>query len=275
MASGVKQVILLTLGWEELPKSVSVYADESGVRLREPVPGVLVEVDGGWVLLDTGFNPALIRDQALRQRFHEREPLIRAVLPGPGEPLEDALQEAGVEISSIGAVAVSHLHNDHAGGIRHFTGRAPVHLQRAELEYGLSEHPGPEQHGMFRIDYDDVAIRWVLADGDVEIAPGVTAVATPGHTPGHQSFVVDFDERVGGGGLVFAFDAADLTENIEHELSVGGLIGCGPERSIASIQRLKTLATERGYEIVPGHDPIAWPAWTALMRDRFGGASAP
>jgi N-acyl homoserine lactone hydrolase len=47
----------------------------------------------------------------------------------------------------------------------------------------------------------------------------VTAVLTAGHTPGHQSFVVDFDDSVGGGGLVLAFDAADLAaENIEHEL---------------------------------------------------------
>ena len=40
-------------------------------------------------------------------------------------------------------VAVSHLHNDHAGGLRHFAGRVPVHAQRAELEFGLADHPTP------------------------------------------------------------------------------------------------------------------------------------
>ena len=64
--------------------------------------------------------------------------------------------------------------------------------------------------------------------GEAEIAPGVTAIPTYGHTPGHQSFLVDLDESVGGGGFVFAFDAADLTENIEHELAIGGYVDIDP-----------------------------------------------
>ena len=59
--SGIRRIILLTLGWEVVPKSISVYGDASGERLREPVPGILLEADGGWILLDTGLNPALIR----------------------------------------------------------------------------------------------------------------------------------------------------------------------------------------------------------------------
>jgi N-acyl homoserine lactone hydrolase len=191
-SSGIRRIILLTLGWEVVPKSVSVYGDTSGQRLREPVPAVLLEADGGWALLDTGLNPALVRDGPFNRRFHGRNKEIEVVLPGPGEPLEEALDAAGVAIDKIVTVAVSHLHSDHAGGIRHFTHLGvPVHLQRAELAYGLSGHPGPEQEGMFRVDYDDPEIRWELADGEVEIAPGLRAVPSPGHTPGHQSFLVD------------------------------------------------------------------------------------
>ena len=46
-------------------------------------------------------------------------------------------------MAAIQAVAVSHLHNDHAGGLKHFAGRVPVHIQRAELDYGMSSPPGP------------------------------------------------------------------------------------------------------------------------------------
>jgi glyoxylase-like metal-dependent hydrolase (beta-lactamase superfamily II) len=264
---GIRRIILLTLGWEELPKTVSVWGDTSGERLLEPVPGILLEADGGWLLLDTGFNPALIRDPLLRRRFHGHG--IEAVLPGPGEPLEDALDQAGVAMDEIVAVAVSHLHNDHAGGLRHFAGKTPVHVQQAELDYGFSAHPGPEQHGIFRIDYDDPAIDWRIAQGDTEIAPGVTVVSTPGHTPGHQSFVVELDESVGGGGYVFAFDAADLTENIESELAVGGFINCQPEDTIEQIRRLKAIAAERGFPLVPGHDPVVWPALTTELAQRW------
>lgn len=268
-ARGVRRVVPLTLGWEDLPRSVSIHGATPGERLVEPVPGVLLLCDGGWLLLDTGFNTGLIRDPALRRRFHG-DPAFQPVLPGPGEPLEEALEDAGVALDEVVAVAVSHLHNDHAGGLRHFAGRVPVHAQRAELDYGLSAHPGPERHAMFRIDYDDPAIDWRLASGDCDIAPGVRAVLTAGHTPGHQSFVVDLDQSVGGGGMVLAFDAADLSANIDQELPVGGRVDATPEETVEVIRRLKGIARSKGYPLIPGHDPDVWPRFTKEMAERFG-----
>ena len=265
----VSRIVLLTLGWEDLPKSVSVYGAPGHLRMREPVPGVLLHTDGGWVLLDTGFNTALIRDRALYRRFYPTLEYV-PVLPGPGEPIEESLHELGIDIDDIHAVAVSHLHHDHAGGLKLFAGKVPVHAQRRELRYGLSNHPEPEHHAIARIDFDDPRIDWRLADGEAEIAPGVTAVPTYGHTPGHQSFVVELDDSVGGGGFVFAFDAADLTENIEDELAIGGYIGVAPGETVEPIRRLKTLAAAKGYELVPGHDPVVWPRLTRDFHERFG-----
>lgn len=268
--TGVREIVLLTLGWEDLPTSVSLDGAPTDQRMREPVPGILLHCDGGWLLLDTGFNTALIRDAALRRRFHGN-PQHRAILPGPGEPLEEALAHAGIDMAQVHAVGLSHLHLDHAGGLRHFTGR-PVHCQRRELDFGLT--PRAEQHAVYRIDFDDPRHDWRLADGDVEIAPGVSAVLTAGHTPGHQSFVVDLDERVGGGGFVFAFDAADLTENIDQEVSVGGRVDASADECVEQVRRLKALALERGYPLIPGHDPVVWPALTHDLAVRFGRTAA-
>jgi glyoxylase-like metal-dependent hydrolase (beta-lactamase superfamily II) len=260
MGLGVRRVVPLTLGWVDVPKSVSVDG-ASGEVLREPVPAVLLDCDGGWLLLDTGFNTALITDPALRARFHPG-PVEQPVLPGPGEPLLTALGAAGLDLADIRAVAISHLHYDHAGGLKHVAGRVPVHIQRAELAYGLSSPPGPEENGIFRVDFDDPRIDWRQADGDTEIAPGVTAVRTAGHTPGHQSFVV---RMAAGGGFVFAFDAADLTENIDREVAVGGRIGASAADSVGQIRKLKRIAADQGYRLVPGHDPDVWPALTAEL----------
>jgi glyoxylase-like metal-dependent hydrolase (beta-lactamase superfamily II) len=271
MGVGVRRIVPLTLGYADLVRSVSVHGAPAGERLREPVPGVLLHCDGGWLLLDTGFNLALINDPALRQRFYP-DPDMQPVLPDPGEPLEDALRMVGVELADIHAVAVSHLHMDHAGGLKHFAGRVPVHVQRSELDYGLrTPHPEPERQGIFRVDFDDPRIDWRVADGDHEIAPGVTAVLTAGHTPGHQSFVVDIDDRSGGGGFVFAFDAADLTENIEQELAIGSVIGVEHSATVEPIRRLKRLAADRGYQLVPGHDPVVWPTLTDRLAGRWPG----
>jgi N-acyl homoserine lactone hydrolase len=102
--TGVRDVVLLTLGREDLPRAVSVEGAPAHERLREPVPGVLLLCDGG------------------------------------------------IEPDEVHAVGLSHLHLDHAGGLRHFVGR-PVHCQRRELEFGLTDEA--EQHAIYRIDFDD------------------------------------------------------------------------------------------------------------------------
>jgi N-acyl homoserine lactone hydrolase len=267
---GVRRVVPLTFGWEDLPKTISIHGADPSIRVREPVPGILLELDGGWMLLDTGFNDPLVRDPQLYQRFHGGNHGIHAeLLPGPNDTLEQAFEIVGVHPDDVAVVALSHLHNDHAGGLRHFTGRVPVHCQRKELDYGLGNHPDPEHHGFIRIDYDDPEIDWRIGDGEVTLAPGIVAIPTYGHTPGHQSFMVtladDLAESVGVPGFVFAFDAADLQENIDHELPVGGFVGCTAEDTIEPIRRLKAIAAEKGYRLVPGHDPVAWPAFTAEM----------
>jgi glyoxylase-like metal-dependent hydrolase (beta-lactamase superfamily II) len=273
MTGGVRRILPLTFGWEDLPETVSIHGGDPTVRLREPVPGVLLELDGGWMLLDTGFNVPIVRDPLLYRRFHGRHHDIRAeLLNDDRDSLEVAFEVVGVDPADVAAVALSHLHNDHAGGLRYFAERVPVHLQRRELDYGLSDGQhgdGPEHHGIFRIDFDDPVIDWRLADGDVELAPGVSAVPTYGHTPGHQSFVVTLSDdaalRYGAPGFVLAFDAADLQRNIDEEVAVGGFIDCPPEQTVEAIRRLKAIGAEKGFRLVPGHDPEVWPAFTRQL----------
>ena len=261
MSGGVRRVIPLTFGWQHLPKSVSVRGADPSIRMREPVPGILCEVDGGWILLDAGFNAPMVLDQPSLDRYGQpgqHDELVK----GDGDPMEIAFAAAGIDLSDVVGVGLSHLHYDHAGGVRFFAGRAPVFLQRRELAVGLADGEGLAHSAFHRVDYDDPRIDWRLADGDVELAPGITAVATAGHTAGHQSFVVDL---AGGGGFVFAFDAADLQENIDDERSPGYVVDDDTEAAIESIRRLKAIAAEKGYRVIPGHDPDVWPAFTAEL----------
>jgi hypothetical protein len=43
-----------------------------------------------------------------------------------------------------------------------------------------------------------------------------------------------------------------------------------PEETVEPIRRLKTLAAAKGYELVPGHDPVVWPQLTRHFHERFG-----
>ena len=126
------------------------------------MPGLLLEVAGGYMLLDAGFNGALVRDRHLYHRFWGRR-ATKLELAGPGDPLEDAFSRVGVDPRDVVAVAVSHLHNDHVGGLRHFAGRAPVYVQRRELEAARVDPRAAEASGIFQVDFDDPRIEWRLA----------------------------------------------------------------------------------------------------------------
>ena len=101
--------------------------------------------------------------------------------------MADALREHGLGPADVTMVVNTHLHFDHCGQNAVFP-HAAFHVQRAELERARRESRWLRQW------FDFAGARFELLDGDTEIAPGVRAIATPGHTVGHQSVAVAGDD---------------------------------------------------------------------------------
>ena len=244
------EIIALTLAHEYTPRWLSLEGggDE---RLRLPVIGILVRGDGGWALLDTGISPAL-RDSAIAEPIYRgRGPDI----PGDGHPLLAALGAAGLWVGDVAVAAVSHLHVDHSGGLPLLAGGPPVVVQRRELAFART--PAAIEAAYVPADYADSAIDWRELDGDGPIAPGIDAVSTPGHMPGHMSYRV---RMRGGATWLFAMDAIDLQEGIDTDTPIGwsALPADVPLRR-ASHDRLVALAAAEGARLVAGHCPVTWP----------------
>jgi len=270
MPTAVRRVIPLTFGWEHLPKAISTPKGPDPERhMRFPVPGLLVDVGDGYILLDTGFNATVVRDPYLYERYWgppERSlgisPIVELATEGDADPLEAAFELVGVDPADVVAVVVSHFHNDHSGGLRVFADRVPVHVQRKEYDFAFADQRRAENDFMHHIDFDHPRIDWRIADGDVEICPGVTTLLSAGHTPGHQSLMVEMPD---GSGFVFASDAADLQENLDDEQPVTATEGQDPDVTIEAIRRLKAISSEKGYRLIPGHDPVVWPSFAAEL----------
>lgn len=111
--------------------------------------------------------------------------------------IADVMAEHDLSPADIKMVVNTHLHFDHCGQNGVFK-HAPFYVQRAELERARRESKE-------LIDWFDFAgARFELLDGDAGLADGVRALATPGHTIGHQSVLVEG----GGGEEVLIGDAA-------------------------------------------------------------------
>jgi N-acyl homoserine lactone hydrolase len=139
-----------------------------GTQAQWPVHGFVVTFPGGAALVDTGVGgPQGVQDD------------WRAVNVAAADAL------AGLDLSpaDISLVINTHLHFDHCGQNAVFK-HAAFHVQRAELARARREAP-------YLADWFDFAgARFELLDGDAEIVPGLSVIATPGHTAGHQSVVV-------------------------------------------------------------------------------------
>jgi glyoxylase-like metal-dependent hydrolase (beta-lactamase superfamily II) len=97
----------------------------------------------------------------------------------------DALAGLDMTPGDIDLVINTHLHFDHCGQNAVFA-HAPSYVQqRAELSRARRE--SPELRGWF----DFMNARFELLDGDAEVLPGLSVIATPGHTAGHQSVLID------------------------------------------------------------------------------------
>ncbi len=164
-----------------------------------PVYAYVLESDDYLVLVDTGIGPP----HAVIDRLYQ--PTSR--------DLSTALaQNNGIAIDDITAVVVTHLHFDHLGGAQNFHG-TPLYVQRAEWEAA--------QAPKFTIPafLEFPGANFVLVDGDTELAPGLRLIATPGHTPGHQS--VAFETPAGT--MVLAGQAIETKAELESMLSTDTL----------------------------------------------------
>ncbi|HEX9099084.1 MAG TPA: N-acyl homoserine lactonase family protein [Candidatus Dormibacteraeota bacterium] len=109
----------------------------------------------------------------------------------------DVLAEHDLSPADVRIVINTHLHFDHCGQNAVFK-HAPFYIQRPELERARREEKRTSAW------FDFAGARFELVDGDATIADGVRVVATPGHTVGHQSVIVDTPD----GGAVMIGDAA-------------------------------------------------------------------
>jgi glyoxylase-like metal-dependent hydrolase (beta-lactamase superfamily II) len=256
-----QRIVPLVLGYEPISEALSMRGGSAFSYLMEPVTAAAVVFERGWVLLDGGFDPARVRDDTVRREsFDYRN--YTPIVPGD-DPLVEQVAAAGLSWNHLAAAAISHAHFDHTGAARLLDPHQPLIVQAKEWEH-VQTTPSERDAFLFRDDFDHVGLTLALIDGDVDLAPGLRALATPGHTPGHQSFAVTLPDRT----VVLAGDAADLRRNLERRLPPGSVAreNDAPLAETA-IARLADLDARADTEVWPSHDPD-WAPWRRVIDER-------
>ncbi len=114
------------------------------------------------------------------------------------------LKAAGYQPEQVDEIYITHMHADHVGGLMaadklafpNATVRADKHdadfwLSQANLDKAPADAKGFFQGAMASMNPYVAAGKFKPFDGDTELVPGIKAVATRGHTPGHSIYKVE------------------------------------------------------------------------------------
>jgi glyoxylase-like metal-dependent hydrolase (beta-lactamase superfamily II) len=112
------------------------------------------------------------------------------------------LAAAGIDPKQIDTILISHFHPDHINGIKTKDNavvfpNAEIKVPAAEWAYwmddgNMSKAPEAARPAWLNVRriFGDIAAKVDKFEPGKEVAPGITAIAAPGHTPGHTVFSV-------------------------------------------------------------------------------------
>ena len=159
----------------------------TGDTVPAPVTAYLLQSDDRTILIDAGMGG------------------IEILGPGFGR-MASALAAMGVAPADVDTVLLTHAHPDHLGGL---VGAGGPVFPSAEVIVGEVEHgfwsdagmraQAPEEsRGLFDLAtgvFEAYGDRLTLVGDGAEVAPGITFMLSPGHTPGHGLYMIDGGDR--------------------------------------------------------------------------------
>ena len=198
-------------------------------------------------------------------------------LPRAGQLIR-RLESAGIELSTVTDVILTHMHMDHVGGLlvdgvkQRLRPDLRIHVAAAEVKFWEAPDftqafmpPGfPDAlRATARRFVDEYRGRLQLFDDEHEVAPGVIVRRTGGHTPGHSVVRMGSgrDALTFAGDAVFAvgFDHPDWHNGFEHD----------PAEAARVRIRLLTDLAATGEQLVATHLPFPSVGRVALDGDHF------
>jgi N-acyl homoserine lactone hydrolase len=235
------ELYALPLGDCSCPFEVVAPGVHDGMRTHIPVTSYLIRLPGDQLaLVDTGMSRLHVEDPDLTWRGKTQAAWLTPVMR-PEDSLLYRLAQLDIEPQNIDYVINTHLHFDHAGN-NDLLGNATFFVQREQYDLAKDNPSFPNQY------WNLPSLSYELLDGEQELFPGVLAIPTSGHTPGHQSVLLRLPET---GALILCGDAVYCQENYDYDSWDSQ---ADPTTARESAMKLRTLADTEQATMFYGHD---------------------
>ena len=172
------------------------------------------------------------------------------------------LQAAGYKPEQVDDILITHMHGDHVGGLSHngiaVFPNAIVHAGKADADHWLdpaSMASAPDSaKGNFRTAMASLgpyiaAHRFQPIAADGEVVPGIRSIATPGHTPGHTSYVVESQGQT----LIVMGDLIHVAAVQFDDPGVTIAFDSDPGKAALSRDRIFKMAAKDGALVAAAH----------------------
>lgn len=196
---------------------------------------------------------------------------VEAANSGSSGSLMRSLAVLGVAPTDINHVVVTHWHGDHVNGVSAADGtlnfpNAAHHFPRLDWDYLQAQAANGEdiQSALDRMQPAEDAGLLMLYEGDVELVPGLTAIAAHGHTPGHHALMLGSGEdRL----LIMGDTANHSVIALSHpEWSFGSDLDAA--QATETRRRICGRAADEGLRVAAYH--WAFPGFGYITRDGEG-----
>ena len=221
-AQGVDRLYVLDCGVGHAPDESARWTPgfNEGKPIDISVSCYLVHHAKGYFLWDTGISDHVA---SLPNGWLPTGDAKKDILWTRSKTLMSQLKEIGVAPSDIVSIGISHTHPDHIGNAELFP-HTPILIQKAEYDFffgtGKPGAPAPPLEAMTLPPGDptprfskDHPMKLIQEDLDVFGDGSVMIIATPGHTPGHDSLLVHLPQT---GWILLSGDAVHLQTNWDN-----------------------------------------------------------
>jgi N-acyl homoserine lactone hydrolase len=207
----------------------------------------LIKRGSEWVLWDTGVPESALNDP------NGWSTLPKLIVYHLDKTITGQLAEIGLKPGDITYVAVSHTHGDHIGNVGLFPD-STVLMQRVEYSWisspdGTNENVNQLKALARRLLGTPKQLKLLDGDTDVFGDGSVTLIATPGHTPGHQSLLVRLKNS---GFIILSGDVAHSEENFDKDVVPS--LNTDKAASIASMDKVRRMLATYQAKLFINHD---------------------